>query len=129
MSLRKKLAVKRPCYCSDINHYDRNSTQQFDSMSAFLAAHESDDPDLFLCFRWDVAEFELVETNTTGYRAEVYLIGQTRGKYIPCLIDSLSEPEAERFLAYAQKHWAKVRELWLPLTGDVSDASAAHTPV
>ena len=127
MSLRKKLAVKRPHYCSDINHYDRNSTQQFDSMSAFLAAHERDDPDLFLCFRWDVAECE-VETNTTGYRAEVYLIGQTRGKYIPCLIDSLSEPEAERFLGYAQKHWAKVLELWLPLSGDGWDAPVEHQP-
>lgn len=96
-------------------------------MSAFLWAHECDDPDLFLCFRWDVEECAIA-TNATGYRAEVYLIGQPRGKYIPCLIHSLSEPEAERFLGYARKHWAKVRELWLPLSGDSWDLPGDNSP-
>lgn len=117
MSLLTRLATARhPYYCSDSSWYSRDHDESYASMTAFLDQYEDHDPDLFLCFRWDV-RLRKEGNPSGGYRAEVFIIRQRQGLFVPCMVESITEGEAERFMRYARKHWLKLGELWNPVPG------------
>lgn len=116
MSLLKSLAeANHPYYCSESNYYNDDARMTFQTMSEFLDKFEGADIDLNLCFRWDVKKYE-DDDFRDGYYAEVFLMLQRKGKFIPCSIESINESEAERFKKYLIKHLETIKQLWMPLT-------------
>tara|TARA_B100002049_G_scaffold237323_1_gene228060 strand:+ start:11572 stop:11952 length:381 start_codon:yes stop_codon:yes gene_type:complete len=115
VSVLEELAVDHPYYCSDSNYYSREFKQNYSTMTEFLDAWEELDVDQNLCFRWDVTHSKDDEAELGEYFAEVFIMEQRRGLFIPCMINSIDEDEAKRFKAYAEKHWNTIRKIWSPL--------------
>lgn len=117
MSILKELCVKRPYYCSESNYYSNTPNEQYPTATDFLDDFEGMDPDLNLCFRWDVKEIldEETEEPTGEYRAEVFLMLQRKGIFKPCMIELIAEHEAERFKAYIERHMKVMQAIWAPL--------------
>lgn len=119
MSILKDISVNHPYYCSDSNYYSNEPFQNYDTMTDFLEDFEDADIDMNLCFRWDIKQnLDDDENPTGGYCAEVFLMLQRKGIFKPCIIDSVSEEEAERFKAYAKLHWQTLAAIWNPISGE-----------
>lgn len=109
----EELAVNHPYYAHDNNYYSNEPRTVFETMSNFLDDYEDADIDMNLLFRWDVYKDE--DDDKHWYRAQVIIIGQRKGKYVPCVINNFDQKDVERFVAYAQKHKQRLMEIWLPL--------------
>lgn len=119
MSILKDLTVKHPYYCSDSNYYSNEPFQNYETMTDFLENFEDADIDMNLCFRWDIKQKLDDDENPTGeYCAEVFLLLQRKGIFKPCIIDSVSDGEAERFKDYAKMHWETIKAIWNPISGE-----------
>lgn len=117
METLKALAVDHPHYCSDSNYYSNDAALHYTTMTEFLDEFESYDIDLNLCFRWDIkqATDEETEEPIDAYRADVFLMLQRKGLFRPVSISSVTEEEAIRFKAYAQRHLEVLKAMWAPL--------------
>lgn len=116
MSILKELAIDHPYYCSDSNYYSNEGSMEFSSMTAFLDEFETADVDMNLCFRWDIREKRDDDDVDTGeFQAEVFLMLQRKGIFLPCSIASVSEDEATRFKLYALNHMETLQKIWAPL--------------
>lgn len=115
----KDLAVEHSYYCSESNYYSSKSSLSFSTMTEFLNEFESSDIDLNLCFRWDVKDVsescENEEAKGVRYNAEVFLILQRKGIFLPCTIDSIVQEEVERFVKYITNHKKHLDDLWDPI--------------
>lgn len=119
MSRLKELAsANHPYYCSESNYYSNEASMRFDTMTNFLDEFEEADVDMNLCFRWDVKErMNNDDTAGTGlYWAEVFLMLQRKGKFMPCTIRSIEDGEAERFDGYLKMHAERIVEMWSPIS-------------
>ena len=105
----KDLAVDHPYYCSTSNYYSNDANQGFKTMTEFLDEFEDADIDMNLMFRFDVHEAD------GRYSAECFLMLQRKGIFMPCTIESFTENELPRFIAYANLHKQRLLENWLPL--------------
>ena len=106
-----ELAINHPYYCNTSNYYSNDAYMSFDTMTEFLNEYEDSDEDLNFVFRWDVYRRE----NET-YRAEIFIMHQRKGRFVPCDIRSIDDCEVDRFVAYLGKHWTLINKLWQPLT-------------
>ena len=115
----KDLAVAHPYYASDSNYYSTSARVVWHTMSDFLDEFEGDDVDvdLNLVYRWDVRERYDDDDNPLGmYKAEVFIIKQRKGIYMPNIIDHVYEADVSRFIEYLQPHQETLRAMWEPLT-------------
>ena len=113
----KDLAVEHPYYASDSNYYSNEASATWNTMSDFLDEFEDDDVDLNLVYRWDVhARYEDDDEPLGLYQAEVFIIKQRIGIYMPNIIKKFTEDEVERFVAYLKPHRKTLQALWEPLT-------------
>lgn len=116
-----ELAIKHDYYCSESNYLanpQQDPSPVFDTLADFLDDYESFDIDLNLCFRWDVkpkTDEDGVDAPELGYSAEVFLIQQRKGHFVPIQIKNASDSDVPRFVAYLRKHQAKLLQLWSPL--------------
>ena len=118
MDKLQELAVYHPYYCSDSNFYSNKPAQRFETMTEFLDEFESCDIDMNLVFRWDIRpRGESDEAIKAGrYYAEVFLMLQRKGIFMPVYISHVNEAEAERFIEYAKGHWEVIKALWEPIS-------------
>lgn len=118
MSRLKELAsANHPYYCSESNYYSNEASMHFDAMTDFLDAFEGADVDMNLCFRWDVKE-RMNDDHTAGtglYWAEIFLMLQRKGKFMPCTIRSIEEHEVGRLERYLKMHAETLCEMWNPI--------------
>lgn len=112
MTTIEKLAVKHPYYCSDSNFYSNEPSQYFESLADFLDEFEDADPDLNLCFRWDINR----DDESGEYSANIFLILQRKGIFKPCSIEKVDLESIDRFNSYLEKHWELLKELWKPIS-------------
>lgn len=115
----KKLAIGHPYYCSESNYYSNDASVAFDTMTEFLDVFGDSDVDMNLCFRWDVRDKTDLggeEKEEGKYYAEIFIMGQRKGKFIPIFVESFEQHEVERFLEYANKHLDTLKKMWEPLS-------------
>ena len=116
MSLLKKLAIKHPYYASECNYFSNEASITFNTMTDFLNEFEDADIDLNQVFRWDIHEkCDQNEKPCGTYYAQVVIIHQRNGIYLPCTIHSVVRGEAKRFEHYLGKHYANLRKIGAPL--------------
>jgi hypothetical protein len=108
----KDLATNHPYYCNDSNYVDGGATTHWDTMAEFLEFQDDADDDLNLVFRWDVKE-----SDDGSYSAEVFIMLQRKGHFCPHIIKSITEDDVEAFVEYLRPRYAKLQQLWAPLSG------------
>lgn len=116
MTLLKDLSVDHPYYCSDSNYYSREAGAEWETMAEFLDEFEDADEDMNLVFRWDLGTRTDSGEDHGRYDASVFLMHQRKGLFSPHYIKHVNESEAERFKAYLEKHWKRLKEIWEPIS-------------
>ena len=115
----KTLSVDHSYYCNEINYLVApNATQPpWETMTDFLNEYEENDIDYNLIFRWDVKENHSEEDTPMGtFYAEVFVLQQRKGHFVPNRINSITEDEVERFVALVEKHWDYLKKIWAPVS-------------
>lgn len=108
------LAVNHPYYCNENNYYSNAAALKFETCQDFLAEFASCDIDLNYCFRWDVALKDESNPNS-GYKAQVFMMLQRKGIFMPIRIHSIFEEDVDSFVTYLQKHADYHDKLWNPI--------------
>jgi hypothetical protein len=104
--------TEHPYYCSDSNYYSNEAETIYDSVSEFLNEMEYSDPDLNLCFRFDIREYD----RSTKLYVEIFIMHQRKGRFwYVCCKSYNPETESERLEKYLQKHWNLLNKLWTPI--------------
>ena len=109
------LAVDHPYYASESNYYSNEASSDWETMTEFLDEFEDADIDMNHVFRWDVSSREEGENTAGRYSAQVILIGQRKGLYLPHRIKYINDVEAKRFSLYLKKHWDNMVKIWEPI--------------
>lgn len=108
----KDLAVNHPYYCSDNNYYSREPENEWDTMTEFLDEFEDADIDMNLVFRWDI---HAPDEGEKEYHGEIFIMHQRKGIFAPHRIKLVTENEVDRLVAFLQKHFDRLNEIWSPL--------------
>lgn len=108
----KDLAIDHDYYASDSNYYSNDAGFKYDNWADFYNEFKEADVDMNLVYRWDIIKRDNVER----YYAQVTMIGQRKGKYIPIQIGYIDEKDLETFIPFMQKHWQKLQSIWMPLS-------------
>lgn len=103
-----ELSKEHPYYCSESNYHCGTVNQEYETMEDFLDDFEDTDLDYNHVFRWDVSEDE----DTGKIYAQVFLILQRKGIFMPCLIENFEEDCVERYINYLNANETVVRKLW-----------------
>ena len=112
----KDLLLDHDYYCSDGNYYSNDANLKRDTMTEFLDDMEESDVDMNLVFRWDIKAHTDENGEPDGsFYAEVFIIKQRKGIFMPCYIDKIEDHEVDRFIAYLKKHKEKLDSIWSPL--------------
>jgi hypothetical protein len=109
------VGLNHPFFCSDANFHANDVNQTFATLSDFLDEYESMSVDLNLCFRWDIRATD-EDRPEMGYRAEVFLMLQRKGIFVPCSIETVSQCDLPRFQQYLASHWAMIQAIWMPFS-------------
>ncbi len=115
----EEMADKHPYYASESNFYSNDSNLNFETMVGFLDEFEDADIDMNQVFRWDITEKvddEEKSFNPKLYSAQVVIILQRKGIYIPCRIASVTQEDLPRFQEYLKKHWENMIKIWMPIS-------------
>lgn len=118
MSELEKLAMaKHPYYCSSTNYNaGGGGGMKFDTMEDFLDEFEDAEIDYNMVFRWDVKkQIDDEDNELDGYCAEVFIMLQRKGIFLPCMITNIREDDVPRFKTYLGKHFEQIKELWRPI--------------
>ena len=120
MTTLKELAVDHPYYASGSNYYSNDADGSHETMGDFLDEFEDSDVDMNLVYRWDVKERcdENTDEPLGHYYAEIFIIGQRKGLYLPQYVARFDECDVERFVSYLEKHWLTIQALWRPIPQD-----------
>ena len=110
----KQMAVDHPYYCSDNNYYSNDPAQSYTVWPEFYAEFKDADEDYNLCFRWDIKEYS---ESPGRYRMEIFMMIQRKGIFKPVSIRLVTEADLPEVLEYLNRHWAKMQQLWSPLSG------------
>lgn len=111
------LAIDHPYYCSDSNWFSREAFMVFDTASEFLDEFENTDIDMNLVFRWDVSENTDADDISDGtYYAKVFMMKQRKGLFHPIHIATIDQGDCLRFCNYLDKHWQRIKDIWMPLS-------------
>lgn len=127
--LKKLAEVDHPYYASDNNYYTNDWPEEHDTMTDFLDEFEDADIDMNLVYRWDITPYDGYHTDKViegKYRAQVTIIGQRKGIFGPHIIESITEDEVERFVAYITKHWEHLQKIWAPISGADCELKEKH---
>lgn len=65
-----------------------------------------------LIFRWDIKKRDKSER----YYAEIFMIHQRKGIYMPHMIDYIDEADVPKFIELVEKHWQKLISIWNPIS-------------
>lgn len=112
----KELSVYHPYYCSEGNYYSNDPNQVYNTATAFLDDFEDADIDMNLCFRFDVHEYDHDDERGDGFYAEIFLILQRKGIFMPIMIRSVSDDECERLHSYLKRHYVVLQNMWAPIS-------------
>lgn len=120
MSELEKFSVHHDYYCNETNFYSDEAGNTWETMTEFLDIFENADVNMNLCFRWDIKNRSDDEEGARAgrYCAEVFLIGQRKGIFMPHTINHINEAEMPRFKRYLEKHWLTMLQIWTPISGD-----------
>lgn len=111
MNLNDLYSVEHPYYCSDSNYLSNSHSASWENAKEFLNEFEDADVDYNHVFRWDV-----YRNDDDTYRAEVFIIHQRKGLFIPHTIDSITEDDVDRFVSFLEKHYNRIIEMWKPIS-------------
>lgn len=114
------LGLNHPYFCSDCNYHSNEANLAFDTVADFLDHFDAMPVELNLCFRWDIRRKD-EDQPEKGYRAEVFLMLQRKGLFIPCSIDSISECDLPRLEKYLATHWKMIQAIWTPFSNAPND--------
>lgn len=115
----KELAIDHAYYCSDSNYYSREAAAQYDTWEDFISEMGNSDIDYNLCFRFDIKERETEDRDGNAlkngkYCAEIFMMQQRKGKFVPIIISSVEEKDTESIVEWISARWEYLKQLWLP---------------
>jgi len=123
----KQLAIDHPYYCHSTNYTNNDARMDFDTMSDFLEEFGDADVDMNLVFRFDVIEKTDEDDEPLGlFKAEVFIMQQRKGNFVPCVIKSIMGDEVGPFVLYLEKHHQRLMEMWAPLPRHFSRDSTSR---
>jgi len=108
----KDLAVEHDYYSSDSNYYSNEAKGRWQTFADFYEKFHDADIDYNLIFRWDIKKRDASER----HYAEVFMIAQRKGIYIPHYIDYIDDADVPKFKELMLKHWKKLNQIWTPLS-------------
>jgi hypothetical protein len=108
------LAVKHDYYCHESNYYSNEAREIYASFEAFYSDWNDADVDMNLVFRWDVKQVD-EDTVEAGYYAQIFIIQQRKGIFVPVVIEKIEENNVPLFLQFLKPHLEKLKKNWLPL--------------
>jgi hypothetical protein len=111
----KELAIAHDYYCSDQNWNDASAMETYKTWNGFMADNEDMDIDLNLVFRFDV-KLKNDENETEGYFMQLSVMQQRRGKYVPIIIETVTEEDVPSIVSYLSGHFEKMKQLWQPFS-------------
>ena len=115
----ERLSAKHPYYCDAENYYCSDCATEWRNMTEFLDEYEDANLQLNLIFRFDVdADYydNRDEKSKQEYYARVFIMHQRKGIFVPHLIRSVSEEEAQRFEKFLKRSWEEMKKIWKPLS-------------
>ena len=115
MTTVKALFTAHPYYCSTSNYFSNEASLSYKTMGHFLDEFEDADIDMNLMFRFDIHPPE-PEEGKKFFTAEIFLIQQRKGIFTPVTIDQFKDEDADRFKAYALRHWEYMNKIWTPIS-------------
>jgi len=116
----KDLAVKHDYYCADSNYYSTDASVSYEGWDDFLYDYADADIDMNLVFRWDIKKKE----ESDDYEVEIFIIHQRKGLFTPITISYIGESDTETFVAFMDKHWKKLQQIWTPLSSGPTVSSS-----
>lgn len=117
MNTIEQFAVEHRYYCSSLNYFSSETHLTFATLAEFLDEFESADIDYNLCWRWDIRPNDEDEEGNPveGYYAEIFLMLQRQGIFMPIRVNAVLIEHLSRFQAYLQKHWEYLHNMWQPI--------------
>lgn len=114
-----KLLVKHPYYCNEYN-YESGNNVEYETFKEFYDDWHDADVDMNLIFRFDVLEYldnyEDNEDQLTGYYANVFIIKQRKGLFLPITIKRIEAKDEDLLMSILERHWMKLKEIWTPIS-------------
>jgi hypothetical protein len=109
---------EHPYYANEGNFYARDHHSTYGSWTAFAEAEGDGDLDLNLVYRWDWSEEDDGEGETPSGRDELKIFFILQRKAIcRSVAISVTKADEEVVRAYLLPRWAKIQELWAPVSG------------
>ncbi len=113
----KDLTVKHPYYCCDSNYYSNEASEEYSDWGDFINDWGDADVEYNHVFRFDISEKTNNEDEPTGeYVAEVFIMLQRKGKFVPCCINDVTESDKDSIVDFLSKHWEEVKKIWSPFS-------------
>ena len=113
----KDLLAEHPYYCSDSNYYSNEAGLSYIDWESFIDDWENADVEYNHVFRFDVHEKREEDTSTLlGYRAEIFVMLQRKGKFVPILIDEVKPENFDSMKSFLEKHYNEVVKMWAPFS-------------
>lgn len=102
-------AIDHDYYCSTDNYNSNTVAEHYATWQDFYAEWGSYDPDYNLVFRFDVKP-----KDDGTYRAEIFIMQQRRGKFVPVTINLIGEEDVPALREYLQPSYDKLQAIWKP---------------
>lgn len=106
------LLTKHSYYCSESNYYSNDASVKYKTWDNFLGEFSDSDMDYNLCFRFDIHEND----NNDGYYGEIFMMQQRKGKFVPIMIETITEADTNSIIKWLSPRWNYLKKLWKPFS-------------
>ena len=102
-----ELSKSHPYYCSDSSYYSLGFNTTFSNWEEFYVGMGKSDLDMNLVFRWDVCQGD-----DGNYCMEIFIIHQRKGRFVPFMIDRVTDEDVPKILEYLKERQDHIKKLW-----------------
>ena len=102
-----ELSEQHPYYCSESSYYGLGFSTEYDTWGQFIAEMGDSDHDMNLVFRWDVNK-----ADDGSYYANIYIVHQRKGRFIPQTIHEILESDVDSFIKFITERKITIDKLW-----------------
>lgn len=103
----KQLSDEHPYYCSSYSYFKLDFETEYSTWSDFINEMADSDHDMNLVFRWNVSQ-----NDDGSYYAQIFLVHQRKGRFVPFNINLIKEDDAESFYNFIKSRQETINRLW-----------------
>lgn len=112
--------VKHDYYCNEVNYFNNDTTNHYDSLAEFLENEGDSDMDYNLLFRWDWKrpdpdDYDEDEPKPEGDELWLFWVGQRKGLFRSTSV-MVQESDEDQVIEWLKQRLAYLLSLWEPLT-------------